>query len=261
MLLEYTLFDIIDKVRIAIERMQEFEPEEGYYLAFSGGKDSLVIKELADMAGVKYDAHFSLTSVDPREVLTYCREYHPDVSMEKPDESMWKLIVRKRMPPTRRVRYCCEALKERGGAGRLVMTGVRWEESHMRKKRKMVEICFKNSNKRFLHPIIEWKEIDVWEFIRKNKLQYCSLYDEGFKRIGCVLCPMYRGRKADVERFPGFYKAYLRAFDKMLEARRERNLHEKISTWVDAQGVMDWWLSENKDSRVDGDQILFSMFE
>lgn len=39
-----------DKVQTAIDRFKSFEPEEGYYLAFSGGKDSVVIKALADMA-------------------------------------------------------------------------------------------------------------------------------------------------------------------------------------------------------------------
>jgi len=46
-LIEYDLIDgKIDKVAIAIVRLKEFEPEEGYYLAFSGGKDSVVIKQL-----------------------------------------------------------------------------------------------------------------------------------------------------------------------------------------------------------------------
>lgn len=49
-----------DKVQVAIDRLKAFEPPEGYYLAFSGGKDSVVIKALADMAEVKYDAHYNL---------------------------------------------------------------------------------------------------------------------------------------------------------------------------------------------------------
>ena len=49
-----------DKVDKAIMRLQTYEPPEGYYLCFSGGKDSCVIKALADMAGVKYDAQVRL---------------------------------------------------------------------------------------------------------------------------------------------------------------------------------------------------------
>lgn len=258
MLREQTLLGIVDKVQIALDRIRQFCPPEGYWLAFSGGKDSIVIKRLADMAGVLYDAHFSLTTVDPVEVLRYVREHHIDVSMERPEMSMWKLIIKKGMPPTRRVRYCCEYLKERGGRGRVLLTGIRGEESHARRKRKMVEFCYKHSDKRYVHPIIDWTEGDVWEFIRQQELPYCSLYDEGFKRIGCVLCPLHRGRKTDIERFPGFYKAYLRTFDKMLDERKRKGLN--TVKWTDSQAVMGWWLSESK-VRYDSRQQLFSMFE
>lgn len=57
------------KVEVAIERLKAFEPPDGFYLAFSGGKDSIVVKKLADMAQVKYDAHYSVTSVDPPELM------------------------------------------------------------------------------------------------------------------------------------------------------------------------------------------------
>lgn len=68
----------LDKVETAIKRLQTFEPPEGYYLAFSGGKDSAVIKALADMAGVKYDAHYNLTSVDPPELVKFIKDFHSD---------------------------------------------------------------------------------------------------------------------------------------------------------------------------------------
>ena len=49
-LIEETLFGTVDKVQIAIDRLKAFEPADGYWLAFSGGKDSVVIKRLAQMA-------------------------------------------------------------------------------------------------------------------------------------------------------------------------------------------------------------------
>lgn len=129
-----------DKVQVAIERLQNFEPkEEGYALAFSGGKDSVVVKKLADMAGVKYDAFFSLTSVDPPELIQFVKDEHPDVKLDVPKDkdgnrvTMWNLIPKRKIPPTRLVRYCCEALKEYGGAGRMTITGVRWAESSNRR--------------------------------------------------------------------------------------------------------------------------------
>ena len=47
---------------------------------------------------------------------------------------MWSLIPQKLIPPTRIVRYCCEVLKEHGGTGRMITTGIRWAESVKRKK-------------------------------------------------------------------------------------------------------------------------------
>ena len=128
-----------DKVETAIERLKTFEPPEGYFLAFSGGKDSVVIKALADMAGVKYDAHYSLTSVDPPELVQFIKTFD-DVAIDVPKDkdgnrvTMWNLIPKKKMPPTMKVRYCCEELKESGGHGRLTITGVRWAESVNRKR-------------------------------------------------------------------------------------------------------------------------------
>ena len=187
----------LDKVQVAIKRLQLFEPPDGYYVAFSGGKDSCVIKTLADMAGVKYDAHYNHTSVDPPELIYFIREHHPDVKIEYPRYpdgtrvTMWNLIPKKKMPPTRLVRYCCEFLKESGGEGRFVVTGVRWAESSKRRSRsglelsngtktgKRIKIDPDNPNneelarycptkgKHILNPIIDWLDEDVWEFIRK----------------------------------------------------------------------------------------------
>lgn len=129
-----------DYVQKSIERLKTFEPEEGYFVAFSGGKDSQCIYHLCEMAGVKFDAHYSVTSVDPPELVRFVREKYTGVQMEIPHDkdgkpvTMWNLIPRKTMPPTRLVRYCCTELKERAGAGRVTVTGVRWAESDRRKK-------------------------------------------------------------------------------------------------------------------------------
>ena len=114
-------FNGIDKVEKAIKRLQLYEPPEGYYLCFSGGKDSVVIKALADMAGVKYDAHYNVTSVDPPELVRFIKREYPEVIFEHHYDkngnriTMWSLIASKQMPPTRLARYCCAYLKESGG--------------------------------------------------------------------------------------------------------------------------------------------------
>lgn len=129
-----------DRIQHAIARLQAFEPPEGYYLAFSGGKDSVVIKALADMAGVKYDAHYNHTSCDAPELVRFIKDEYPDVAIDFPRDkdgkrvTMWNLIPKKLMPPTRMVRYCCQYLKETQSDGRLTITGVRWAESANRKR-------------------------------------------------------------------------------------------------------------------------------
>lgn len=130
------------KVDLAIKRLQSFEPEEGYYVAFSGGKDSQCVYHLCQMAGVKFDAHYAVTTVDPPELVNFIKQYYPDAwegrhHQRNPEGivyTMWNLIPHKRMPPTRLVRYCCEKLKESGGDGRVTVTGVRWAESVNRQK-------------------------------------------------------------------------------------------------------------------------------
>lgn len=252
----------IDKVQTAIDRLKSFEPPDGYYLAFSGGKDSCCIKELANMAGVKYDAHYSVTTVDPPELVRFIKHQHPDVAWEKPAMPMRKLIAQHDTPPTRIKRYCCRVLKEGGGKGRVVVTGVRWAESARRKRqhgianvkrvvlnddndetRRMVENCYR-TQKTMVNPIIDWSDDDVWEFIHERKLPYCSLYDEGWKRLGCVGCPMggAKGMTKGFERWPQYKKLYLKAFDEMLKVRKHRVMDDV--KWTDAQAVMDWWLGK-----------------
>lgn len=132
--------EVADKIDTAIRRLQAFEPEDGYFVAFSGGKDSQCIYHLCKAAGVKFDAHYSVTSVDPPELLYFIREHYPDVIWEVPHDkdgkriSMWSVIAKSTIPPTRLSRYCCDKLKECNGKGRIVVTGVRWAESARRKK-------------------------------------------------------------------------------------------------------------------------------
>lgn len=230
-----------DKTAMAIARLREHEPPEGYWLAFSGGKDSLVVKTLADMAGVRYDAHLNLTTVDPPELLAYVRQHHPDVAIERPDVSMFRLIVDKQYPPTRAQRYCCEHLKERTVQGRMIVTGIRWQESARRAQRQMIESCRTGGSRIYLHPIIDWTEDEVWSFIHANHLAYCSLYDEGFARVGCIMCPLagVKAMRREAARWPRFAAAYRLTFARMLKARTAAG---KTNQWADADAVMRWWI-------------------
>ena len=273
----------------AIERIKAFEPDEGYYLAFSGGKDSVVCKALLDMANVKYDSTYRVTSVDPPELVRFIKKQHPDVIREVPRGkdgkpiTMWNLIPRKLMPPTRVVRYCCSELKESGGDGRMTVTGVRWAESVRRKNshglvtvpikaaqrtygdnanfratsaggvilvndnddsRRMVEQCYKR-HKTTLNPIVEWADENVWEFVKAHGLRVCTLYDEGWKRLGCIGCPMAEkhGREREFARWPEYKGIYLKAFDRMLAERLSKGKTNKA--WKSADDVFHWWMEHD----------------
>ena len=199
-----------------------------------------MLKQLADEAAVPYDAHYNVTTVDPPELLQYLHTYHSDVIWDRPQRTMWQLIVQNGMPPTRTARYCCRELKERGGIGRIVALGIRWAESQQRSGRQMIEVCHK-TGRSLVNPIIDWSDKDVWEFIRDRDLPYCSLYDEGWKRIGCVMCPLSgpAQQRRDAIRWPRYYQMYLRAFTKMLERREERG---RSGSWKTAEDVMNWWI-------------------
>ena len=219
-LIYYTIEGKRNKVNEAIERLRAFEPDDGYVVADSGGKDSTCVYALAKMAGVKHESVYNVTSVDPPELIRFLKKHHPDTRFQHghyPDgkvKTMFTEIVKKKMLPLRTVRFCCSELKEQENKGRLVVTGVRWAESVNRKRnqglvnimakkkqdriiyndendeaRRMVEHCFR-TQKTLINPIIDWEEEDVWEFIKTEHLPYCELYDCGWKRLGCLFCPM-----------------------------------------------------------------------
>ena len=61
---------LVDKVRLSIDRLRAFAPKDDtYYLCYSGGKDSDVIRILATLADVPFEIHHNLTSVDAPETI------------------------------------------------------------------------------------------------------------------------------------------------------------------------------------------------
>ena len=108
-----------------------------------------------------------------------------------------------------------------------------------RENARLVEMCYKNHTT-LINPIIDWDDAEVWEFIHEYNVPYCELYDEGYKRLGCIGCPMSTHQSEELERYPKYKHLYLLAFEKMLENANDKKL---ITTWHSAQDVMDWWVN------------------
>jgi len=208
-----------DKIRRSIEMFRLYEAgalrmsPDGYYLAFSGGKDSCVIKQLAIEAGVKFRPVYNNTTIDPPELIRYIRKHHADVAWNNHRTPMLRRLVENpNGPPTRLARWCCEVYKEQGGKGCLRVIGVRIAESE-RRARLWKEFQPHRTDGAILAPIVYWTDEDVWAFIRSRNLPYCELYDQGFKRLGCVGCPMAgpAGQRKEFARWPGYERAWKKA--------------------------------------------------
>ncbi len=269
-----------EKIETAIKRLQTASDmslkiyKQPLIITTSGGKDSSVCVELAQMAKIPFEVQHNHTTADAPETVYFvrsefqrlelgggvkCTINYPYYKGER--TSMWDLIPKRVSPPTRLFRYCCEVLKEGGGAGRFIATGIRWEESNKRKNRATYEVASKerimlnNDNdekrmlfetcqmkaKRVVNPIIDWTEEDVWNFLHDRKVSVNPLYCEQ-SRVGCIGCPMAgKAREKQFERWPKYKDMYMRAFAKMLEVRKERGLK---TTWNTAEEVYDWWMEK-----------------
>ena len=279
----------MDKVWNAIERLRMASKlslemyGKPLTICYSGGKDSQVLVRLAIEACIPFTAKHSLTTVDaPETVGTVKRTFEAlcdrgiEAVIEKPEFTMWQLIPKKKMPPTRLVRYCCKYLKERGTAkGDFIATGVRHAESSQRRNRGVVDGIAKkkeererygdevflandNSEKRrqmercmaknamCVNPIIDWSDRDVFSYYWSECKEHNTLYMDGFVRVGCIGCPMAstRQRRHEFARWPMYERAYKRAFGKMLAQRRADG---KEYGWQSVEEVFHWWMNDGWD--------------
>lgn len=108
--------------------------------------------------------------------------------------------------------------------------------------RRIFETCI-TQGKRILNPIVDWTDDDVWELLKIHGCKTNPLYERGFKRIGCLGCPMAKskGMKMHFEHYPEYKAAYIRTFAKMLEKRDEDGLSS--SGWNSPEDVYNWWIS------------------
>lgn len=275
----------MDLEQKAIERLKmASEISLKYYgkpllVTYSGGKDSDVSLELAIRSGIPFEVQNSHTTADAPETVRFIKKKFYQLELDgikcqidKPQlqgkrVSMWSLIPIKLMPPTRVVRYCCQVLKEGAGDGRMITTGVRWDESSQRSTRGGLEIIGRtkkqsiiltndnDNNRRFFekcetraksvcNPIIEWTNSDIWDYIHAEKIETNPLYQCGFDRVGCIGCPMAgKKRYFEFSVFPKYQNMYIHAFDRMIKERISRGLETQ---WKTGKEVFQWWM-ENEN--------------
>lgn len=266
--------ELRDKINRSVLIIKKMEPialryrEYGFIGAFSGGKDSQVIRQLLNMAEVKHIMKYQWTTIDPPEVIHFIREQYPDVIIERPDETFWQLCYRHGLLPTQFKRFCCRELKESKDSHCVTITGVRAAESPKRKIRQEVEIqtrrrhpdyirgtldqfnmyrethvdCIMGKDKLIVNPIIDWTEQDVWEFLHYMDLPSCELYDRGYNRVGCLFCPMASRRSLHMmeKDYPKYRQAFIRLIHRIREKRVQNGGYDIYKTLTDEEVFYAW---------------------
>lgn len=258
-----------DKRELAIERIKTFCGGKKVLCAFSGGKDSQAVYHLLQESGIDFTAQYSITRFEPPELLAFIRKHYPEVVFRKAYKKCLIDEIAHRGLPNRCVRWCCDAKHKKTPGYDIAVIGIRWDESPRRRDTwRMIGITQDKSS--YLCPICDWTSGDVWEYLGNRP--HCSLYDEGFKRIGCVCCPLVPSKilqesirwpkTADVLR-KGAY-----AYVKRMSQSGFLSESWRKCTWVDADNPKDeyWqrWIATGQVCKpigfvaVDEDQCLFA---
>lgn len=246
-----------EKIETAILLIQTYEAQalqlspDGYYVAFSGGKDSIVMAKLFEMAGVKFQLWYNNVTIDPPELVQFIKREYPQAKWNNVGKHLTSYMADSKAcgPPTRLIRWCCEIYKEQGGIGLFCATGVRAEESARRKGLWKTLTIDNRNGKPILCPILYWTKADIWQFIRQNNMPYCCLYDEGFERLGCIGCPMGgpTGMARDFARWPKYEqmwkRGFKRCFDKYKGVPKRNGEPRAIEKFPTVDDLWNWWVS------------------
>ena len=228
--------------QLSIELIQAYEPPEGYYLGFSGGKDSVVIYDLAKRSGVKFQAYYNESPIDPPEIRQFIKANYPEVTFQNHAQGFFTKHFMSHGLPLRRRRWCCEIIKEQAGTGMVKILGMRLEESSKRSH----YTCFMTGGRlgTILLPIVRWSKLDVWQYIGENSLKTCELYRQGYERIGCLFCPNASKDeiKISLQRYPNVVKAYKHACDRYIEVRKQRGTPLSFQT---GEEYFNWWIKRD----------------
>ena len=260
---------LAEKIAASIILLQQGEPlalsmnpSHGYWLGFSGGKDSVVLLSLAKLSGVKFHAEYHVVGNDAPSTVYFIRENFPEVHFWHPKEKFIPLVRKKGLPTMQR-RFCCERTKEAGGKGEVVLTGVRAEESRKRAAYSEVEIfsrrkehegkdrsrdvewlkevehqCLKGQDRVMVRPLLNWTEGDIWEYTQKYKLPVNPNYRK-FGRVGCMFCPFASREQIEeyMKEYPGFQRALMAALHEYWERSEQHYMSSP-------EEYFEWWLTK-----------------
>ena len=228
------------KIKQAVKLLQVCYKAAGEPLeiAYSGGKDSDVILELAKMSGIAYRVIYKNTTIDPPGTIKHVME--KGVEIRRPKESFFSLMKRNGYP-NRFSRFCCSVLKEYKILDNCVI-GIRKCESVKRSKRytEPTECRIFGSKKNHvnaIYPILDWTDADELEFIKERGIKLHPLYyrEDGSiditRRLGCMCCPLkyHKKRLQQFKQYPGMIKAYLRCGNKFLKSHPESKTAKRYS--------------------------------
>lgn len=291
-----------DKIKEAERTLKVAAEMSLYYynlpliVCYSGGKDSDVLLDIAKncLKPSDFEVLNSHTTVDAPETVYHIRDVFKEceaqgikATVKLPRDkdgnliSMWSLIEKKLMPPTRAVRFCCRDLKETTTPNRMVALGVRESESAGRQRRdsfgirprrkgeeeyrttahtfamfrldqyggedayqcEMIKAC-KEHKDTICNPIYRFNDREVWQYIKDHNLKVNPLYDRGYLRVGCVGCPLGGAKhmRREFADFPKYKDNYIRAFDRAIKRRRQKGMKCYFNN---GKEVMRWWLGEN----------------
>lgn len=169
------------KVKQSIKLLQSVQKryDGEIEIAYSGGKDSDVILQLAKEAGIRYRAIYRNTTIDPPGTIVHVKRMGAEI--RRPKETFFQLVAKKGFP-NRFSRFCCEKLKEYKVMGKCIM-GVRKSESSKRNERynEPTECRFygrktEANHVEAIYPILDWTDDDVLAFVEDRHLTLAPVY-------------------------------------------------------------------------------------
>lgn len=246
-------------VGYACARLRTFCTNKKTLVAFSGGKDSQCCYHLCKEAGIPFVAQLSITRFEPPEVLAFIREHYPDVTFRRAYKMSLLDEIEYRGLPTRWSRWCCNCKHVKTDGMDIAVIGVRAAESARRRDTWRM-FGFKADRSAYVCPIFDWDDKMVWAYLNSRNVPHCCLYDEGFKRIGCVCCPLACSRKrTDELRWPKtaamLFEGHRRNWAKAVAAggvtKTGKRYH--MLDWGSPEAAFEHWLRFGSLARKDTD--------